>query len=205
MQKRFLIAFVIAFAAIAVWLFQIRSQQEAHGWGKKEKTKGAEAGLSEGIGDAKTANVDRAESIEPPAAHEAPELTKAKNQFPWATEMDIKMAIAQGVNLDMIERGVPAVRRQVANLSVAIKQYHHAFNVYPLGGNTKVAKALLGENPTQTQFIVWPEKSISPAGELLDTWGTPLHMSIGADGAIDIRSAGNDRKFITADDEVTKR
>jgi hypothetical protein len=96
------------------------------------------------------------------------------------------------------------VSRQIAVMHAAVKQFHQAFGVYPEGGNLEVAKALMGENPTKTVFLELPQKQVARSGELLDPYETPYQISVTAEGKLDIRSAGKDRLFWNADDEVLK-
>jgi hypothetical protein len=134
-----------------------------------------------------------------------PALNQAKKDFSDATEEELRTAIKQGLNLKMIkEERVSNVTMQLNTFVVAVRQYHQMLGEYPKGSNAEIVRELTGENPKKMIFVEWPPKQLSSSGELLDPWGTPFQMSIGADGAINIRSAGKDRMFWTADDEVFK-
>lgn len=70
----------------------------------------------------------------------------------------------------------------------------------PVGENAEITRALTGDNPLRFRFIRPDHPAINARGELCDRWGTPfrLHQVSGTD--MEIRSAGPDRRFGTADD-----
>ena len=70
----------------------------------------------------------------------------------------------------------------------------------PVGENDEITAALAGDNPLHYAFISPRLRAINGRGELCDRWGTPIrfHQVSGTD--MELRSAGPDRKFGTADD-----
>jgi hypothetical protein len=70
----------------------------------------------------------------------------------------------------------------------------------PVGENADITAALAGDNRLGFVLIPRNHPAINSAGELCDRWGTPFrfHQVSGQD--MEIRSAGPDRIFATADD-----
>ncbi len=70
----------------------------------------------------------------------------------------------------------------------------------PVGENDEITAALAGDNRLHFAFIAPTHPAINAAGQLCDRWGTPFrfHQLNGTD--MELRSAGPDRKFGTADD-----
>ena len=101
-----------------------------------------------------------------------------------------------------IER-VPIVQIEANHIAGAIYYYHQMFKVYPSGTNAEIAKLLFGENPAKTPILAWRPRNLSKGGELLDPWGTPYQIQAAAE-KIEIRSAGPNRVFWDADDQVAK-
>jgi hypothetical protein len=86
----------------------------------------------------------------------------------------------------------------VNNLFVNFQTNFHAGN--PVGENAEITAALTGANPLHFAFIPKAHPAINAAGELCDRWGTPFRFHQLSGTQMEIRSAGPDRKFGTADD-----
>lgn len=71
----------------------------------------------------------------------------------------------------------------------------------PLGDNRDIARALTGHNRRGLVFVPTNDPSLRD-GQLIDRWGTPYWFHPRSSEAIDIVSAGPDRKLFTADDLV---
>jgi len=91
------------------------------------------------------------------------------------------------------------------NVNRAIRQYGVMFGGNPVGTNPEITAALNGGNPKQVNFIN-PEAGmrINENGELVDAWGTPFFFHQLSGQEMEIRSAGEDRKMWTRDDQVAK-
>ena len=76
--------------------------------------------------------------------------------------------------------------------------FPHAGN--PVGENSEITTALAGDNPVRFAFIARRHRAINAQGELCDRWGTPFRFHQLSGQQMEIRSAGPDRKFGTADD-----
>ena len=70
----------------------------------------------------------------------------------------------------------------------------------PVGENSEITAALLGDNRLRFAFIRRGHPAINRDGELCDRWGTPFRFHQLSGEQMEIRSAGPDRKFGTADD-----
>jgi hypothetical protein len=70
----------------------------------------------------------------------------------------------------------------------------------PVGENAEITAALTGDNRFHFAFIPRNHPAINAAGELCDRWGTPFRFHQVSGTQMEIRSAGPDRKFATADD-----
>lgn len=70
----------------------------------------------------------------------------------------------------------------------------------PVGENDEITAALAGDNRLHFAFIAPTHPAINAQGQLCDRWGTPFrfHQVSGTD--MELRSAGPDRRFGTADD-----
>jgi len=70
----------------------------------------------------------------------------------------------------------------------------------PVGENAEITAALAGDNAVHYAFIPKNHPAINARGELCDRWGTPFRFHQLSGTQMEIRSAGPDRKFGTADD-----
>ena len=73
---------------------------------------------------------------------------------------------------------------------------------HPFGENSDITAALTGDNPLRLALIPRTHPAINPAGELCDRWGTPFRFHALAGDRMELRSAGPDKKFGTADDAL---
>ena len=91
------------------------------------------------------------------------------------------------------------------NARVILHNYAAQFGENPVGDNAEITAALTGKNPKQVNFL--REDSglhVNDQGELLDAWGTPFFFHQLAADRMEIRSAGEDKKLWTLDDQVTR-
>jgi hypothetical protein len=94
------------------------------------------------------------------------------------------------------------IRRDLAVLNELFTNFQTNFprTGNPVGENAEITAALTGDNPAQFAFIPKNHPAINARGELCDRWGTPFHFHQLSGQIMEIRSAGPDRKFGTADD-----
>lgn len=72
----------------------------------------------------------------------------------------------------------------------------------PVGDNAEIVRALAGDNPHALVLLPPDHPSIGADGTLRDRWGMPLFFHQLSGHAMEIRSAGPDRRFRTDDDIV---
>ena len=72
----------------------------------------------------------------------------------------------------------------------------------PVGLNPEITAALTGKNKLGLALIPPKHPAINQGGELCDRWGTPFFFHAETGTRMEIRSAGPDKKFYTADDAV---
>lgn len=102
------------------------------------------------------------------------------------------------------ELNAPAgtIRRDLAVLNELFTNFQTNFprTGNPVGENSEITAALTGDNPAHFAFIPKNHPAINASGELCDRWGTPFRFHQLSGQIMEIRSAGPDRKFGTADD-----
>jgi hypothetical protein len=92
--------------------------------------------------------------------------------------------------------------RVVFNL---FEHYRKRFGGFPTGeDNATFVNALTGNNPARLPLLDPVHDAINARGELCDRWGTAFFFHLLSHDALEIRSAGPDRKAYTADDFVVK-
>ncbi len=72
----------------------------------------------------------------------------------------------------------------------------------PLSTNAEFTRALTGSNRLGSIFLASDNPAISPAGELIDAWGSPYFFHVLAADAVEIVSAGPDRIPFNSDDLI---
>jgi hypothetical protein len=72
----------------------------------------------------------------------------------------------------------------------------------PVGENVEITAALTGANEHQYAFIPPGHRAINARGELCDRWGMPFRFHQLSGKHMEIRSAGQDRRYLTDDDVV---
>ena len=91
------------------------------------------------------------------------------------------------------------------NARVLIHNYAAQFGENPVGNNAEITAALTGNNPKQANLLRADSGlRVNEKGELLDAWGTPFFFHQLAADRMEIRSAGEDKKLGTLDDQVTR-
>ena len=95
-----------------------------------------------------------------------------------------------------------APEHDLETLTILLDLFQRANNgAIPEGGlNEEIVAGLCGRNARHFAVLPADCPGLSPAGELLDRWGTPYFLHPLSREILQIRSAGPDRKFGTADD-----
>ncbi len=90
----------------------------------------------------------------------------------------------------------------IDNLQFNFRDFSAALGSNPVGTNTEITAALLGDNLKQIKLPI-PEGSTRNAqGELCDPWDSPWFFHQLSGTQMEIRSAGPDRIHYTQDDFV---
>lgn len=89
---------------------------------------------------------------------------------------------------------------EILNEVFATWQTNFPHDGNPVGENAEVTAALTGANPLHFAFIPKNHRAINARGELCDRWGTPFLFHQLSGTQMEIRSAGPDEKFGSADD-----
>jgi hypothetical protein len=98
--------------------------------------------------------------------------------------------------------GTPPEKESRIVLDV-LNAYRRTFGAYPTGeGNRQIVNALLGANAQNLPFIPLDHPRLNARGEITDAWGTPFFFHVNSRDSVEVRSAGPDRAFYTADDLV---
>jgi hypothetical protein len=107
-------------------------------------------------------------------------------------------------DIDQLNSPATSVRDDLILLSNVFASWQTFFprDGNPWGDNRDITAVLSGKNARRVALIPPNHPAISPDGELLDRWGTPLLFHQLSGTAMELRSAGPDRIFYTADDTV---
>jgi len=101
--------------------------------------------------------------------------------------------------------GFPAQREAWVVLDL-LEYYRQSFGGMPAGeDNRQIVNALRGANPQQLAIIPPDHLRLSTNGELMDAWGTPFYFHQISSQEMDVRSAGEDGDFYTADDLLAQQ
>jgi len=95
-----------------------------------------------------------------------------------------------------------SIALDLAVVHKVLNNYLLEFGAYPVGSNREITAQLSGRNATRHAPLPPDLPTISTEGELLDRWGTPFFFHALSARAMEIRSAGPDRKLYTEDDAV---
>jgi hypothetical protein len=102
---------------------------------------------------------------------------------------------------EMLNQPDQSAREDIQAVHTMLADYHFVFGEVPLGGlNEEITRGLRGDNPKKIIFLTARAGGASASGALLDRWGTPYFFHKLSRDVIDLRSAGPDHKFWTADD-----
>ena len=96
------------------------------------------------------------------------------------------------------------VRDELDNVQFAVRDFRTALGENPIGNNSEITRALLGDNLKQVKIPIPAGSSVNGEGELCDHWGTPYFFHQLSAKAMEVRSAGPDRTLWSDDDVVAK-
>jgi hypothetical protein len=187
MKKSFLVVAIILFAAVAVLLFHNLNTPKS----STEPTASSAQAGNPATPQNNSTNVPVVPSIGAAANATAPNDLASRAASPNPP------AASEVQNLPPLT--------VLDNARVAMHNYGSTFGENPVGTNPEITAALMGRNPKQINFIT-PESGlrINENGEMVDGYGTPFFFHQLSGQEMEIRSAGEDRKMWTFDDQVTR-
>jgi len=97
------------------------------------------------------------------------------------------------------------LKNEMVQVQTAVLSYYTEYSVYPAAPDAAtLVRILTGAtkdgNERQIAFATFKPSDLDAKGDLLDPWGTPIELSVTADGKLHARSAGPDKIFGTRDD-----
>ena len=141
------------------------------------------------VAPADSATAARSPDAAKPIAAPATAATRSPDAFP---------------DIEQLNSPATSIRDDLILLSNVFASWQTLFpqDGNPWGDNRDITAALSGRNPPRVALIPPGHPAISADGELLDRWGTPVQFHQLSGTAMELRSAGPDRVFYTADDTV---
>jgi hypothetical protein len=98
----------------------------------------------------------------------------------------------------------PVGSPELDQIKLMLRNYRTLFGDNPIGSNTEIMKAIMGDNPKGSKLGPPEGMQLNGAGELVDQWGTPFFFHQLSAQQMEIRSAGPDKKLWTADDVLSR-
>jgi hypothetical protein len=146
-------------------------------------------------------SVPQASADTPASVPAAPKIESRKSEI---KNFAAAAAPAQSTLADALNAPDGTIRRDLEILNELFGAFHTNFPRLgnPVGENHEITAALLGENPAQFRFLSRAHRALNARGELCDRWGTPFRFHQISGTAMELRSAGPDRKFGTPDDAL---
>jgi hypothetical protein len=86
---------------------------------------------------------------------------------------------------------------RIAMVHHGVLSYCRTYGRLPQGDSKAICRQLMGDNPNHCVFV---DTSKQKDGELLDPWGTPFRITVDVSGVVEVRSAGQNKKFGDDDD-----
>ena len=129
-----------------------------------------------------------------------PETARTSSRIP---------ALAASISPDAISPIVSDLNSPTGSAAQDVKIVNAVFEAWqtnfpgrgnPVGDNEEITAVLAGDNPLRFAFIAPRHPAINAEGQLCDRWGSPYRLHQLSGSAMEIWSAGPDRKFGTADD-----
>lgn len=140
----------------------------------------------------------------PPAdARSLPSVSSNSRQAPVATDQGTLSNTEHGL-ADPLDAPEGTIRTDLEIVTQLVEAYRTNFPAQgnPVGENIEITAALTGNNPARAALIARNHRAINARGELCDRWGTPFFFHQLSGSAMEIRSAGPDKRLWTADDAV---
>lgn len=99
--------------------------------------------------------------------------------------------------------GVGDEAEDVRTVAGLFEEYRRRFGAMPaFEDNADAVRALSGANPGRLAILPTDHPAIGPDGVMRDRWGTPYFFHAVSRDRVEVRSAGADRAFYSADDAL---
>ena len=134
---------------------------------------------------------------EPPPPSPAPISPTTPETINTGSIEGVPLATQLNAPNNTVEQDVQVMQGLVNILLTTVKEPYRP----PLGDNNDVTKAMTGQNRMHKVFISTNHPAVRN-GELVDRWGTPYFFHALSANALEIRSAGPDKKLFTDDDTM---
>jgi len=102
--------------------------------------------------------------------------------------------VVRVLNTWKVNASTAQFNEDVENLFSGMQTFKENVGTYPVGSNSEVVKALMGNNSKKLIILVGRKNELNDKGEFIDPWGTPLRIYF-SDGGVLVRSAGPNRRF----------
>lgn len=138
-----------------------------------------------------------------PADEGMPPTPDARRPVPAATSRPqaLQRIMEQSEELNAPSSSADADVMAVRDL---VRGYRRMAKSNPVGDNDEITAQLLGRHARgpAVMLIAPNNRAIDGGGRLVDRWGTPYFFHALSSSAMEVRSAGPDRRMWTADDVV---
>jgi hypothetical protein len=103
-------------------------------------------------------------------------------------------AMSRNGTVVRMDPGVTRFQEQAESLILGLQQYKEFMGQFPTGSNADITRSINGQGDKRVLILVGRKGEISPKGEIVDPWGTPIQIFYSHDGVM-IRSAGPNKVF----------
>jgi hypothetical protein len=93
-----------------------------------------------------------------------------------------------------LDPNVNRFQEQAESLILGLQQYKEFMGTFPTGSNAEITRSINGQGDKRVLILVGRKGEVSPKGEIVDPWGTPIQIFYSHDGVL-IRSAGPNKVF----------
>jgi hypothetical protein len=104
------------------------------------------------------------------------------------------IAMSRGNAMAKLDPNTARFQEQAESLILGLQQYKEFMGQFPTGSNAEITRAINGQGDKRVLILVGRKGEVSPKGEIVDPWGTPIQIFYSHDGVM-IRSAGANKVF----------
>lgn len=104
------------------------------------------------------------------------------------------LAMSRGHVSGRLDPDTARFQEQAESLILGLQQYKEFMGHFPTGSNAEITRAINGQGDKRVLILVGRKGEVSPKGEIVDPWGTPIQIFYSHDGVM-VRSAGPNKVF----------